>query len=368
MKTGRLLCAILVALLILAAGCASEKTIVTEPKPSTVEIPQPSSERPVPKPALPSAAVKETPAEAPEITFEEAVHDFGEVGPSTSHTFDFKFSNTGNAVLKFDRKPHAPCGCTIPELEKNEYAPGESGVLKVRYNAPAMAAIESKPIYVYTNDPKSPQFELTIKAPVTVNVAVTPEDVSLLLDQPNAGMSKLTVKSKDGKAFAITSITTSNEVMQIPFDKNQRAAVIVLEPKVDSVKLQETPSGLIQIRTDHPQSGTLMVRYNAKPMFEVSRPRIILQNMLPGEEIIRDVWIRSNYNQKVQIESFSSANGIMSIQSQQEEGNHLQIMVKIVPPADASPAGRRYITDELNIHLTSGHDLTIRCSGWFKLN
>lgn len=371
MKTGRFFYSGLILLLTIASGCTpeSEKTVlVVEPQPAAIETSPPAAGQARENPVVPPAPAKETPAEAgaPAITFEEPVHDFGSVGPSTSSAFDFKFTNTGNAVLKIERF-HAPCGCTIPELAKREYAPGESGVLKVRYNAPGSATTDKKPIYVYTNDPKTPQYELTIKAQIEVNVSVSPGDVSLLLDQPNAGMIPVTLKSKDGKDFAITSVTSTNEVMKIPFDKNKRASEIVLEPEVNMDKLQATPTGLIQIRTDHPQSGTLMVRFNAKPMFEISRPRIILQNILPGEEIVRDVWIRSNYDQKVEIESFSSANGMMSIDSQHEEGNHIQIMVKITAPADASAAGRRYITDELTIHLTNGQDLTIRCSGWFRL-
>lgn len=368
MKTGRF-CIYGVVVLAFAAGCASEKTIVTESKPSAIETPVVSVPDATPAP-VEKTIVSPPPAPAvdgPVISFENPVHDFGSVGPSSANACEFVFTNTGKAVLKIERF-HTPCGCTIPELAKKEYAPGESGTIKVRYNAPASAATDKKPIYVYSNDLKNPQFELTIKAQVTVNVSISPEDVSLLFDQDNAGMPTLTVKSKDGKEFSITSITTTNEVMAIPFDAAKKAAEFVLEPKVDMEKLEITPTGIIHVRTDHPQSGMLLVRFNAKPLFEVSRPRIILQNIVPGEEIVRDVWVRSNYDKKVEIKSFSSTNGMMTIDSQQQDGNHLLIMVKIVPPTDAPAAGRRYITDELKIELTDGNEVSIRCSGWFKLN
>ena len=379
MKTGYFLSSGLMALLAVFAGCAPEKAIVIEPAEPVLEPARPVAEVPVRRPvesrpveSRPVAAdplpMQATVAGVPVITFEESVCDFGQVWPSTSHTTEFKFTNTGNGVLTFDRKPYAPCGCTIPELAKTDYAPGESGVLKVRYNAPGGAATDVKPIYVYSNDPKTPQYELTIKATVTVNVAISPDDVSLLLNQDNGAMPELTVTSTDGRAFAITHVTATNDVMTVPFDRTKKAAEIKLTPRVDMDKLTANPTGVLQIRTDHPQSGTLMVRYNAKPLFDVSHPRIILQNILPGEEITRDVWIRSNYDTKVEIASFTSANGMMSIKSQQEDGNHRQIVVKILPPTDAPAASRRYITDELIVHLTSGHDVSIRCSGWFRLN
>lgn len=353
------------------AGCTSKKPIVTEPQPPVVkEAPGVVETVPVQVQEATPAPVQKAPvaetADVPAITFKEISHDFGSVGPSSSHTCEFTFTNTGKAVLKIDRI-HAPCGCTIPELEKKEYAPGESGTIKVRYNAPASAATIKKPIFVYSNDPVTPQLELSINAKVQVNVSVTPDNVSLLLDQDNAGMPKLTLKSIDGKEFSVTSITSTNEVMDIPFDAAKKATEIVLEPKVNLEKLESAKGGVIQVHTDHPQSGVLMVRFDVKPLFEVSRPRIILQNVQPGEEVVRDVLIKSNYDKKVEIESFSSTNGTMTIESQKEEGNHLQIMVKITLPTDAPASSRRYITDELKIKLKDGHELSVRCSGWFRL-
>jgi hypothetical protein len=361
-----------VAVLLLVTGCASDKAVTTEvPSPSVVqteatEVPKTVEPTPI-TPVTPVAPVSQIDLEnLPHLTFEKSVHDYGSVGPSSSNPAEFPFTNTGKGVLKIERF-HTPCGCTVPELAKKEYAPGESGIIRVRYTAPAGAATDVKPIYVYSNDPQKPQYELTIKAQVAVNVEITPQDVSLLLNQDNAGMPKLTVKSIDGKEFGITSVTSTNDAVKISFDPKKKASEIVLDPKVDMEKLKTTTTGVIQIRTDHPQSGLLMVRFNAKPMYEVSRPRIILQNILPGEETVRDVWIRSNYENKVEIESFASTEGYMTIESQKQEGNHLLIMVKFTAPTDAQASSRRYITDELKIKLTNGHEVSVRCSGWFKL-
>lgn len=348
-------------------GCepSSSSGIKTEPAPAAITPPA-TPVKPLAKadPALAAAAVA---AEAPVLTFEQPVHDFGEVGPSSVNTYNYKFSNTGNAVLKIDRF-HTPCGCTVPQLDKKDYLPGESGSITVRYTAPATAVSDKKPVYVFSNDPKTPQYELTIKAQVQVNVAISPQDVSLLLDQPNAGMPTIKVESLDDKLFSITSITASNDTFSITFDKQNKQKEYVLTPVVNTERLNANPTGVIQIKTDHPQSGILMVRYTAKPLFEVSRPRIILQNIAPGEESSHEVWIRSNYEEKVEIASFESTNGYMTLQSQEQDGNHLKISVKITPPTEENAATRRYITDDLKITLKSGQELSIRCSGWFKLN
>ncbi len=355
-------------------GCGPEKEVVSEPKiPQATEsavTAEPVATGPAP---TVQRADKENPAtqdetpSGPRISFEKTLHDYGNVGPRSVNVGRFPFTNTGDEVLHIERF-HAPCGCSVPELPKRDYEPGESGVVEVRYTSPAGAAVDEYPIYVYSNDPETPRFELTVKAVVEVNVEVSPREVSLLLDQENAGMPALTVKSTDGQEFSITRATSTDNTVSFGFDRDEKGTEFVLEPEVDMARLENTNIGQIQIHTDHPKSGVLSVRFNAKPLFEISHPRLILQNIVPGQEVIRDVWIRSNYDQKVEIQSYTSTNEMMSIDSQRQDGNHLQIMVKITPPADAPTANRRYISDELTITLTSGHELSIRCSGWYRLN
>lgn len=352
---------LIVVVLVVLSGCQAKQAkpaqsgeLVTQPAP----VPQKT-----PKAAAPAKPVK---GEVPVISIENPEHDFGEMGPGGRDTCEFKFKNIGSADLKIDRV-QSTCGCTVPELEKKDYAPGEEGVVKVSYHAPSVKTNVTKHLYIISNDPQTPRAELTIKADVTVKVEISPENVELRLDEKNAGMPNLVVKSVDGKEFSIKDVTVSpQQIIKIPFDTAKKAAEFTLEPVVDMKKLSEYNTGVIQIKTDHPQSGTLVVRYHATPEYEVSRPRIILQNVEPGVPVVKDVLIRSNYDKDVEIASATSKNGYMEIESQEKEGKHLQLQVKITPPEQESSA-RRYITDELDITLKDGTVLTIRCSGWFKL-
>lgn len=302
----------------------------------------------------------------PVITIENPEHDFGQMGPGARDKCEFKFKNTGGGTLKIDRV-QSTCGCTVPELKKKEYAPGEEGVVSVSFHAPDTKTKTTKHLYIISNDTQTPRAELTIKAEVVVKVDVSPENAELRFDQDNAGMPNIVVKSLDDQEFSITRITVSPQsVMNIPFDTAQKAKEFTLEPVVDKDKLNEVNAGVIQIVTNHPQSGTLTVRYTAVPQYEVSRPRIILQNVEPGVPVLKDVLIRSNYGKDVEITSSTSRNGYMEIESQEKEAEHLQLQVKITPPTQ-EVSSRRYITDELKIELKDGTVLTIRCSGWFKL-
>ena len=357
------LCAI-----IILAGCQSGQTIEEQteiaPAPSDEQVSQPQVSQPT-KGAVPSTVQPDQSNDAPKITIENAVHDFGLMAPAVKEKCEFKFTNTGKETLKIERV-QSTCGCTVPELKIKEYAPGETGAVKVTFKSPTRKGMTTKHLYIISNDPKTPRAELTIKAQVAVKVEISPEKVDLLLDKDNAGMPNIVVKSLDDREFSITSITAGHNVMKIDFDPAKKAKEFTLEPVVDKKILNQFNTGVVQVRTDHPQSGTLTVRYNVKPQYEVSRPRIILQNVKPGVPVIKDVAIRSNYGKDVEIESVESKNGYIEIESQEKDGLHLQLQVKITPP-ERDASSKRYITDQLDIKLKDGTKLTIRCSGWFKL-
>ncbi len=87
----------------------------------------------------------------PIVQFSEQRHDFGtfaeEVGTVSC---DFEFVNTGTEPLVI-KNVRASCGCTATEYSQEPVAPGDSGVVKVTYNAEGRPGKFSKAIYVYTN-------------------------------------------------------------------------------------------------------------------------------------------------------------------------------------------------------------------------
>ena len=63
----------------------------------------------------------------------------------------FAFTNTGaNPVTITD--VHAGCGCTVPMLAKNTYAPGERGELRVDFHPGGREGLQQIPISVQTDD------------------------------------------------------------------------------------------------------------------------------------------------------------------------------------------------------------------------
>jgi hypothetical protein len=160
----------------------------------------------------PARVAEEPAAEAgPKIEFESMVYDFGKVGPGQKLNGEFKFTNTGGAPLKII-KVEKCCGA-VTRLDKNELAPGESGVLHVTYTSSRMANTMSKRLYVNSNDKEIPRATLTIKAETVLKVAYEPRSLKLMLNKENAGCPDITLTSTENKPFSITSFTATNDAL-----------------------------------------------------------------------------------------------------------------------------------------------------------
>ncbi len=345
--------------IVFTAGCRQELILPVKPTPAAEKVSSPAPRSAVQPPARPIDK------NAPLIKLEKSEHNFGVIGPDTSNKCQFKFSNAGKSALKIE-SVQSTCGCTVPELAKKDYAPGESGVIDVTFRSPSVGGTVTKHLYVISNDPAMSRAELAIKATVEIKVAVDPNRVELAINKENGGLASLKVKSLDNVPFAITSFSSTGQVITCQFDPADKKTEHVLKPTVDTSKLQEINTGIIQIGVSHPQTKEVVVGFNALAMFELRPSRIILQNTAPGVMTKREVWIVNNYEQPFEIESITSRNGYMKVVSQKKDGLNIGLAIEITPPTQQEPI-RRYITDELNIKIKNGPMLTVRCSGWFKL-
>lgn len=99
-------------------------------------------------------AVASTPGDttqgAPEMTFEQTVHNFGEIRQGEKVEYAFKFTNTGSKDLLIQNAVSS-CGCTVPEWPKEPVKPGESGYLKVVFDSHGKEGYTEKEISIKAN-------------------------------------------------------------------------------------------------------------------------------------------------------------------------------------------------------------------------
>lgn len=90
-----------------------------------------------------------TNADAPVITFESEVIDYGKIDLKADGLRVFKFTNTGKSPLIIsDIK--SSCGCTVPKAPEAPIMPGEQGTIEVKYDTNRPGGF-SKMITVYSN-------------------------------------------------------------------------------------------------------------------------------------------------------------------------------------------------------------------------
>ncbi|HIP49333.1 MAG TPA: DUF1573 domain-containing protein [Lutibacter sp.] len=92
---------------------------------------------------------KEFDPNGPIIKFESQTVNYGRIDKGSDGTREFKFTNVGKSPLKIT-KVKSSCGCTIPTYPKTQIMPGESDIIKVKYNTKKVGKF-SKSVSIFTN-------------------------------------------------------------------------------------------------------------------------------------------------------------------------------------------------------------------------
>ncbi|OFX76962.1 MAG: hypothetical protein A2X12_07980 [Bacteroidetes bacterium GWE2_29_8] len=109
------------------------------------------------------SAQQESRPNAPEITFANGVHDYGNVVKGGNGECEFTFTNTGKEPLILT-DVRSSCGCTVPKWPNEPIMPGQKGSIKVKYDTNRIGAI-NKSVTVLSNA-KNATVTLRIKGTV----------------------------------------------------------------------------------------------------------------------------------------------------------------------------------------------------------
>ncbi len=195
------------------------------------------------------------------LEFEEAALDFGRVAFGEELAGKYVFTNTGTEMLRIERT-RSSCGCTVPELDKKEYMPGESGVVRVTFK-PKGVGKQSKTITVVTNSREQERIVLTVSATTVDVVRTTPKlaqigevlrgtaktlDVAVDSIDPDFVIIDLNVEGAGGIEFITAELLPEDHEWSIP-----AAAKMPYRKGIRLTLSEDTPMGRIlrkvQIKT-----------------------------------------------------------------------------------------------------------------------
>ncbi len=370
---------VITAILLLQVSCQEEakKPAASQTSPATKQtMAAPASLSPAAssnkQPAAGSKPVTAVPAPAPKghgedaakITFEKEVHDFGDIGPGSINECEFKFTNTGKTALKVNKKIETSCGCTVPELSKEEYVPGESGTIKVKFTAGKQPGPTSKHLYANSNDSTRARVDLTIKGNIVLKVDYEPKEVNLSLRQQNAGCPEIKIRSLDGKAFAISKFSSTADAITADVNSAVTDTNIVIKPIADVNKLKNGLAGAITIGLTHPQCDTVIIPFSVLARFEFNPRTLVILKAKPQQPTTRKVWLLNNYEEDFEIESVTSEKGTIKVLSQQKAGPRYEFNLEIMPPPVQN--GMKFFTDILTVNIKGGEKQVITCRGFYS--
>jgi hypothetical protein len=315
-----------------------------------------------PKTAEPNAPASEPNGPPPKITVEQPIYDFGYISPGSKNTCEFKFQNNGVGKLIISEITKT-CGCTVPTLDKKEYAPGESGAIKVEYHADQGAGIRTRHLYILSNDPVNPRVDLTIKAAIVQKVISEPERIEYTLKGAKACLAEITIKSVDDKPFAITKFESTSDAVTATFDPNQKETKFTLQAKLNPQKMATNTSGRIEIVITHPDCTSVTIPFSILSRFRADPPSINVLNSEPGKVVKKELWILDNYEQDFEIASINVSQGIIKVLGQEKMGNRYKIDLEITPPPAQNTA--RMFTDALTITTKDGEVINVACRGFY---
>ncbi len=364
MKPNRLTLSVLVLcyILLLQAGCEEQTMTQQELSPDWfTQQSWPTQQQP--RPTMAPQRMQRTRRMEPRIVFEKLTHNFGEVGPGTNHLYEFRFTNAGNTTLKIGQVTKT-CGCTPFLLEKNEYAPGESGTLKVRYYTESEYGNITKQLFVQSNDRQNPNIALALKARIVSNIKPEPGNLNLTLKHQNAGCPRITLTSIDNQPFSIQSFKSTGNCITANFNPSMKATSFVLQPRVDMNKLEQTLNGRIEISTTHPQCKTVTIGLNTLARFRSNPRSVVVKNLRPTQTVTKVIRIRNNYNEDFGLVSATSRKGIARVSSYEKTLDGYVLKLNIRAPETTGHASM--FSDVVSVKLTNGRNLEIPCNGFYN--
>lgn len=130
-----------------------------------------------------SFAQKEVQVQAgPNISINKEVHDYGDIEKGGDPYCEFTITNKGNEPLIITNAKGS-CGCTVPEWSKEPILPGESSIMKVKYDTKRVGPI-NKSVTISSNAVNEPTKVIRIKGMVLGTEA---EGASSPLNETPAG-------------------------------------------------------------------------------------------------------------------------------------------------------------------------------------
>ena len=248
--------------------------------------------------ALPLSVLAQEPAPtvvpAPRLVCEAPVFNFGTVDNAQSVEHTFVLRNEGDLSLEIGQV-RPSCGCTVASVSERMVPPGGETRITSRLSLAGRQGQQHKVITIESNDPKQPQFTLTLTGVAGVAVDVQPTRIV---------QAQIPVGAQPTNAVMLTGLAgTPFEVLAVEANSDRVSARVetVESGRVYRVLVYPTkplePGQLdanLTIRTDHPQRPTVEIPVSFMALSDlVVAPRELVFPIASEEPVTRYIIVRA---------------------------------------------------------------------------
>jgi hypothetical protein len=325
-----------------------------------------------PTPPPQTSQTSQTQGPRPRVVAPTTPHDFGVVGLGTDPEVDFTINNTGDAPLDLGVVP-LPRGLRMVRADRT-IAPKRSGVIRVALDTFQASPTNELIVRATTNDPDTPEIQLTVKAEVRAYLTLTPPAARYTFVQFGAeGGTKHVLAATDGAKFEVTGVESPLDYITAKWRElkaNERAPEF--EGRQWQIELTISPKapvgpigGFVIATTNHPKQprAYLPVTGFVRPLFAVTPFRVNLPAVrTPDLEKPVAVLVVKNFGaDALDLTRVSSdIAGLEATIVPVEAGHHWRVEVRLTP---ATPGGAFKGTLRLATTSKQVPELTVAIEG-----
>ncbi len=295
----------------------------------------------------------------PKAVVTEPLKDAGVIPKGDKITHDFVIRNEGDAVLEITNVQPA-CGCTVVEFDKS-IAPGQTGKVHAVLDTTDFGGPIGKGVTVFTNDPDTPQIELTIHARVEPRIAVKPGYARYIVVQKESvqGTIAQTLWAPDGTPFEVTGVESPWPFMRVAYHEAKPEERIPnaegRQWRVDmTLSNDEAKVGAladyVTIHTTHPKQKIVQIPVSGfvRPVMAVTPPRADFGSISLKEPVKTSINIQNFATEPIRITSVESVKGVDAKVEPLQEGREYQVRLVL-----NQNLGKGAFNGKLKIHTDS---------------
>ncbi|HEY0515285.1 MAG TPA: DUF1573 domain-containing protein [Thermoanaerobaculia bacterium] len=300
------------------------------------------------------------PGAKPKVVVAEPIKDVGSISKGDKIVHDFVIKNEGDADLQITNVQPA-CGCTVAQFDK-VIKPGQTGKVHAVVDTTTFSGPIAKGISVFTNDPATPQVELTLRAKVEPYISVKPGYARYIIVQgePQEGNIAQSLWAPDGSAWDITGIDSPYPYLKVTYREakpeerapDAKGKQWQVEMKLASDAKVGPLSDYVTVHTTHPKQKIVQIPVSGfvRPVIAVTPPVADFGKIELKEPLRKAVNIRNFATESIKVTGIDPnlPRGIEAKLEPLQEGREYQVRVILHPELGKGP-----FTGKVTVHTDS---------------